>query len=75
MLGGSICPEHVRKLLDPFAFRLSEALAQAIEDGAIVDLSLVVALWIVRCREPTSDLVLGAEGIYLSVGEVRSIVG
>ena len=75
MLGSLISPEYSRKLFDPFALSLTEAFAQAVEDGAIVDLGLAITLWVVWRRERVADLILGIEGGYLLAGEVHSIVG
>ena len=36
-LGSPACLEHSEKPLNPFSFCLPEALAQAVEDGAIAD--------------------------------------
>ena len=47
----------------------------AVEDGAIVDLSLIITLRTIQRREPMNDLVLIAEGSNLSAGEVCSLVG
>ena len=47
MLGGPICPEYSQKLFDTFSLSLTEDFAQNIEDGAIADLDLAVALWVV----------------------------
>ena len=68
-------PEHSGKPLDPFAFRLPDAFAQAVEDGMTADLSLTIALGAVQRREPMSDFVLDTEGSHLFAGEVRSVVG
>ena len=67
-------PTHTWKLLDPFAFRLIDALVQAIEDGVIADLSSTIALWIVRHRELMGDLVLGTKDSHHSAGEVCYVV-
>ena len=73
--GGPVCPEHARKLFDSFAFRFTEALAQPIENDVIDDLSLAVALRVVWREEPIGDLVLGAEGNNLPIGDVCPVVG
>jgi len=41
VLGGPIYPKYW-KLFDPFAFSLTKAFAQAVEDGVVVDLDLVI---------------------------------
>ena len=59
----------------PFALRLAQALAQAIEDCVITDLSLTIAILIVRGGEPVGDFVLETEVRHMLACEVGSIVG
>jgi len=43
-LGGPVGPEHPGEFLSLFALCSFQAFAQAIEDGAIVDIGLTIAL-------------------------------
>ena len=52
---------HTGKFLRLFVFSFVQIFAQAIEDGAIVDLGLVIALRITRRGESMGDFVFGAE--------------
>jgi len=54
---------------------LPRLFAQAIEDGAIANLVLVVTLLVIWCREPLGDLTLGTKDGYLLAGEVHPIIG
>ena len=58
-------PEHSEKFLYPFVFYLVEVLTQTVKNGVIAYLSLTITLWIVWCREPVGDLVVGTEGSHL----------
>jgi len=57
--------------LTHLSFALPRLLQQAIENGAIVDLSLAIALWVVRCRDLVGDLVLGAVRFIVGYNGVR----
>ena len=75
MLGGLICLEYSQQLFHPFAHSLTEAFAQVIEDSAITNFGLIVALWVVWHRESIGDVILGIEGGYLLGCEVHPVIG
>jgi len=58
------------EVLHLFALHFIETLAYAAKNNAVADLSLVVALWIVRGGESVGDLILGTKASYLSAREV-----
>ena len=49
--GGPVGPEYSGKFLQPFAFTFVQTFAHAVDDGAVTDFSLAIALRIIRCRE------------------------
>ena len=52
---------HPGEFLGPFALCSLQAFAQAVENGAIADLSLTNALEIIGSGEPVGDLVFRTE--------------
>ena len=65
----------MREVSRPICLSFAEALAQAVEDGAIAYLRLTIAMWIVWRRERMGDFVLGTEGSHFLASEVRPVVG
>ena len=51
-------PEHLEEFLSPFALCSIQTFAQTVEDGAIVDLVLIIALSIVWSGKSVGDLIL-----------------
>jgi len=51
-------PRHSGKFLHPFAFSFVQIIAQVIEDGTVADLSLTIALRIIRRGESMGDVLL-----------------
>jgi len=65
VFGGPVGPEHSGEFLHPFAFSFVLTFEQVVENGAAVDLSLTIALRIMRSEKSMGDLVLGTEVGYL----------
>jgi len=65
----------MREVSRPICLSFAEALAQAVEDGAIAYLRLTIAMWIVWRRERMGDFVLGTKGSHFLASEVRPVVG
>ena len=42
--GGPVSPEHSGEFLCPFAFSFAQNFAQVVQDGAVADFGLVIAL-------------------------------
>jgi len=57
-----------------FAFSFVKTFAKIIENGAVVDLSLAIAMRNKRCGESVGDLVRGTKASYFLAGKVYSIV-
>jgi len=66
---------HPGEFLDQFAFYTIQTFAQVVEDDAINDLGLTIALRIVGSGESVSDLILIAKVGHLLAGIVCLVVG
>jgi len=55
-------------------FSFVKDFAWAVEDSAVADLSLAIALWIVGSEESMGDLVLGAQARHLPACKVGPVI-